>query len=96
MKYLSVATFSVRGLSDKVKQFNLSKELRSYKVDVCCIQETKIKQGCNETSNDYCLICLKTNQKDYGNGYLLHGSLASYIYIYIFIYIYIYIYKVWG
>ena len=92
MKYLSVATFSVRGLSDKVKQFNLSKELRSYKVDVCCIQETKIKQGCNETSNDYCLICLKTNQKDYGNGYLLHGSLASYIYIYI----YIYIYKVWG
>ena len=66
MKNLSVATFHVRGLYDEVKKVNLSNN----KVDVCCFQEAKVMQRYGKPINDYCLICIETNQKDYGNGYL--------------------------
>ena len=75
MKNLSAATFNMRGLCGEVKKGNLCKDLCSY---MCCIQETKIHQECGETINDYRLISLKTNQKYYENGYLIHKNLEPY------------------
>ena len=42
MEHITVATFNRRGLSDNIKNVNVSKELHLYKVDVCSIQRTKI------------------------------------------------------
>lgn len=41
------------------------------------MQETKIKNGRDQNIRDYRLICLKTTQKDYGNGFLVHKKLES-------------------
>ena len=43
--YLNIATFNVLGISKVVKQEQLSRDLKKYKVDICAIQESKIKEG---------------------------------------------------
>ena len=55
-KQLSFASFNVRGLSEKVKKLSLSNDLKNYKVDICCLQETKIINGCDINIGEYRLI----------------------------------------
>ena len=47
MKF-SVGTFNVRGLNDEYKQIELVRDIESYKVDVCTLQETKVTDGFNK------------------------------------------------
>ena len=44
-KELTNGTFNVRGLAKEEKQERLAQDIDNYKIDVCCLQETKIKDG---------------------------------------------------
>ena len=44
-KELTIGTFNVRGLVKEEKQELLAQDIDNYKIDVCCLQETKIKDG---------------------------------------------------
>ena len=74
-RWTNYRVFNVRGLLQQVKKSKLSKDLESYGVDLFCLQETKIKSGCNKNVGKYRLICLKTTQKDYGNGFMISKRL---------------------
>ena len=76
---LTIASYNIRGLTDKLKKVQLTKDLKFYNVDVCCVQETKITEGIDINIRDYRLICQKTNQKDYGNGFLIHTRLEQHV-----------------
>ena len=76
---LTIASYNIRGLTDKLKKVQLTKDLKFYNVDVCCVQETKIAEGIDTNIRDYRLICQKRNQKDYGNGFLIHTRLERHI-----------------
>ena len=41
----SVGTFNVRGLTDETKKEQLARDVSRYDVDVCALQETKIKEA---------------------------------------------------
>ena len=41
---LTIASYNIRGLTDKLKKVQLSKDLKFHNVDVCCVQETKITE----------------------------------------------------
>ena len=54
----SVATFKVKGLKNHVKQEALSRDIEKYKIDICCLQKTKITEHFKqkmEKSNTYIL-----------------------------------------
>ena len=74
---LTIASYNVRGLTDKLKKAQLSKDLKFYDVDVCCVQETKITEGIETNIRNYRLISQKTNRMDYGNGFLIHKTLEQ-------------------
>ena len=78
-KNLTIASYNIWGLTDKLKKVQLSKDLKFYNVDVCCVQETKITEDINTNIHDYQLICQKTDQKDYWNGFLIHTRLEQHI-----------------
>ena len=44
VKKLNIGTFNLRGFSKDLKKQQLSGDLARLKVDMCCIQETKIKK----------------------------------------------------
>ena len=44
-KRLTIGTFNVRGLNDENKQDLLSKDIEKYKLDICCLQETKLQKS---------------------------------------------------
>ena len=71
-KELHLGTFNVRGINSVECQSNLSKDIDKFEVDICCLQETKIKDGCDKQLGDTQLICLPTEQKDYGQGFLIN------------------------
>ena len=72
MKELRVATFNVRGATKDYKKENLATDLERYKVDICCLQETKIRNGCDEEIKGHRMICLPTNNVHYGMGFIIH------------------------
>ena len=76
---LTIASYNIWGLTDKLKKVQLSKDLKFYNVNVCCVQETKITEDINTNIHDHQLICQKTNQKDYRNGFLKHTRLEQHI-----------------
>ena len=41
-KRSNIASFNVRGLVKQLEQANLFKDMAKYKVDICCLQETKV------------------------------------------------------
>ena len=56
---LTIASYNIRGLTDKLKKVQVNKDLKFYNLDVCCIQETKITEDINNNIPDYWLICQK-------------------------------------
>jgi len=72
----SVATFNVRGLSSKFKRAQLAVDLEKYRASICCLQETKIKDGCDETHGQYRIYCLPTSCRHYGLGFAIHSDLC--------------------
>ena len=82
MKELNIATFNVRGLTAKQKQKALVKDMKNYKIDICCTQETKIKDGIDKNIKNYRLISLPTESKHYGNGFIISKKLVNNIHRY--------------
>ena len=73
----TIASYNIRGLTDKLKKVQLSKDLKFYNADVCCVQEIKITEDIDTNIRDFRLICQKANQKDYGNEFLIHKRLEQ-------------------
>ena len=83
MKNFSLGTFNVRGLCDDLKKESLASDLEKYRLDICCLQETKIKEGLDiTTENGHRLICLESEQKCYGNGFIVDKKWVSSIHRY--------------
>ena len=76
---LHVGTFNVRGLTKDEKKANLATDMERYKVDVCCLQETKIKTGCDTGDKKYRLICLPTKNEHYGMGFMIRRKWMKYV-----------------
>ena len=74
---VTIGSYNIRGLTDKLKKVQLSKDLKFYDVDMCCVQETKITEGIDTNIRNYRFTSQKTNQKDYGNGFLIHKTLEQ-------------------
>ena len=70
-----VGSFNVRGLSSSLKKQQLADDLRKYKIKICSLQETKIKDDCDELAGDYRIFCLPTANRHYGLGFAIHNSL---------------------
>ena len=45
--------------------------VEKYKIDICCLQETKITENRDINKKDYRLIILQSNCRHYGNGFLI-------------------------
>ena len=43
----TIGTFNVRGLNCDVKNHQLVQDLVDYKLDILCVQESKIQDGCD-------------------------------------------------
>ena len=72
MKFnLNIGTFNVRGLSKQHKQEQLSEDLNKYKLDVICIQETKVQISASCEIGDNRLILFESQSQHYGNGFLV-------------------------
>ena len=77
VKEFRVATFNVRGLNDEIKRRSLKEDVDRYGVDVCCLQETKIKDGIEESIDNYELCSFETGQKAYGLGFIINKKWSS-------------------
>ena len=78
----NIGTFNVRGLNYEFKQQQLSGDIDRYKVDVCCLQETKIKKGLDTMIGKNRLISLPTACKHYGNGFMISARFANHVHSY--------------
>ncbi len=70
-KMFKLGSFNVRGLTQRVKQEQLCRDMQKYGVDVACIQETKMTESTNTNINKYRLICMDSNTQHYGNGFVV-------------------------
>ena len=82
MKELNIATFNLQGLTAKQKQKALVRDMKDSKIDICCTQETKIKDGIDKNIKNYRLIALPTESKHYGNGFIISKKLVRNIHRY--------------
>ena len=78
---LSIGTFNVRSIADDTKKFQLSKDMKKYGLDICALQECKIKEGIDkrigDSENGCRLITFKTIQKAYGNGFIVSNRMSN-------------------
>ena len=71
-KQFNIATFNVRGLAKKYKQESLSRDINKYKIDICCLQECKIKEKSDTIlDNGNRLILIGADNIMYGNGFVV-------------------------
>ena len=71
----SVATFNARRLKYHVKQEALTRDIDKYKIDICCLQETKITEHFDKTTlHGNKLITKPSNGQHYGNGFILNKN----------------------
>ena len=75
-KELTIGTFNVRGLAKEEKQKLLAQDIDNYKIDVCCLQETKIKNGRDITIGEkqHKLIALPSDNRHYRNGFAVSNN----------------------
>ena len=69
--FFQVGTFNVRGLNSNLKKQSLDEDLIKYKMDIICLQETKIKEGVDIHLENSRLITFPTEKGHYGNGFLI-------------------------
>ncbi|GFN75769.1 endonuclease exonuclease phosphatase domain containing protein [Plakobranchus ocellatus] len=68
-------TFNVRGLSCEIKQNQLVEDFDRYKLDILCVQETKIKNGGDWTIRGHRVLLYETECRHYGNSFIIHKNL---------------------
>jgi sorting nexin-29 len=67
----NLATFNVRGLTEESKKIQLIEDVRKYNIQVCSLQETKIREDTDEQRGGCRLITFNTDQPAYGNGFVV-------------------------
>ena len=77
-----VGRFNVRGLVQTDKQFNLKNDMDKYKMDIICLQETKIIKGIDTNIDNHRLISLPTTCRSYGNGFMISPKWKDNVYKY--------------
>ena len=60
----TIESYNIRGLTDKLKKVQFSKDLKFYNVDVCFAQENKITEDIDTNICDNRLICQKKQTKN--------------------------------
>ena len=75
-KELTIGTFNVRALVKEEKQELSAQDVGNYKIDVCCLQETKIKDDRDITIGvkQHKLIALPSDNRHYGNGFAISNN----------------------
>ena len=73
-KKISIATFNVRGINSNIKKHQLDQDLIKYKIDIICLQETKIREGVDINLQNSRLITLPCENQYYGSGFLVRNS----------------------
>ena len=70
----SIRMFSVRGLTKTEKQEQLARDIDRYNLDVCCLQEAKIKDGLDVDIGfkKHKLVSLQLFSLHYGNGFVIN------------------------
>ena len=71
---LNIGSFNIRGLNSNLRKQHLESDLKKYKLDIICLQETKIQDGIDININRSRLICFKSECRHYGNGFLVSES----------------------
>ena len=66
-----MGTLNVRGLNSDLKKEHLDNDLLKYKMDIICLQETKIKEGIDINLQNSRLITFPTQKGHYGNGFII-------------------------
>ena len=79
-KTFNIATFNVRGMANDYKKEQLIRDMTTYNVDVCCLQETKLAQGINKDIKDHKIIAFESKQIEYGNGFVINKKWKDFIY----------------
>ena len=74
---MKIATFNVRGLTQKAKQQDLRKDMHDYDIDICCLQETKVTEESDQIENGYRLILLPSKCRHYGLGFIINRKWAD-------------------
>lgn len=75
--YINLGSFNVRGITSATKQEQLIKDFESYKLDILCVQETKIKNGGDWIStHGHRMVLFDTQCRHYGNGFVIRKSLV--------------------
>ena len=77
MDIFSIGTFNVRGLTVDQKKQNLAIDVKNYKLDLCCIQETKIKVGSDINIGECRLITFSADVQHYGTGFIVAKKWAN-------------------
>ena len=67
----NLAKFNVRGLTEESKKIQLIEDSRKYNIQVCSLQETKIREDTDERRGGCRLITFNTDQPAYGNGFVV-------------------------
>ena len=71
MKQLRIGTFNVRGIASNTARNLLDEDISTYKLDVVCLQETKIKDGCDSVHKASRILCFETSKHQYGLGFAI-------------------------
>ena len=69
-----LATFNVRGLATPAKQAQLAQDLGRYKVDIMCLQETKVSELMDSRINNTRLLLFPGQCRNYGLGFAISAE----------------------
>ena len=72
MKQLRIGTFNVRGIASDTARNLLDEDISNFNLDVVCLQETKIKNGCDSTHKTSRILCFATTKQQYGLGFAIN------------------------
>ena len=73
----NVGTFNVHGLKSNIRKEHLVKDLEQYKLDIICLQETKIVNELDINIGHSRLVNFKPNCVHYGSGFLISNKVNS-------------------
>ena len=65
-----VGSLTVRGLTEHHKKEELVRDTNRYNVDICCLQENKIKDASSYGVNGSTIITFHSDNKHYVNGFV--------------------------
>ena len=76
-RLFNIGFFNVRGLTNDCKKQQVTTDITKYNIDICCLQEAKLKDGLDITINSHRIICLLSDSRYYGNGFIVSSKWKS-------------------